>query len=55
MRTQYTDSPRFFSQNPQQPGYIRYDEKRAEKKTKKRGPRRFEDYEEEVEEDLEAE
>ena len=25
------------------------------KKTKKRGPRRFEDYEEEVEEDLEVE
>src|SRR5439155_14669192 len=41
---------RFFTQNPQQAGYIRYDEKRAEKKTKKRGPRRFEDYEEEVEE-----
>jgi hypothetical protein len=40
---------RYFTQNAQQPGLLRHDEKRAEKKGKKRGPRRFEDYDEEEE------
>lgn len=44
---------RFFTQNPQKPGYIRYDEKRAEKKGKKRGPRRIEEFEEEEEIEVE--
>ncbi len=44
---------RSFMQNPQQPGVIRFDEKRAEKKAKKRGPRRIEEYDEDEDLDIE--